>query len=84
MFNDNEMKSITLAVLRGRRRGAPESDVDDEIERVVDWGSKVRTQALLLDLILSRRIVVSVTPAGEMRFSRSRDVPEGSAAILPR
>ena len=69
MFSDAEMKSIILAVLKGRPDGAPESTVDDGIERALDWGCKVRTQSLLLDLILSGRVVVSVTPTGEIRFA---------------
>jgi hypothetical protein len=82
MFNDNEMNSIILAVLRGSRGGAPESEMDDGIERVVDWGTKVRTQALLLDLIFSGGIVISVTPAGEIRFSRSADMRETPAKSI--
>jgi hypothetical protein len=82
MFNDNEMKSLILAVLRGSGGGASESGMDDGIERVVDWGSKVRTQALLLDLIFSGRIVISVTPAGEIRFTRHTDTRETPAKSI--
>jgi hypothetical protein len=83
MFSDNEMKSIILAVLRGGPDGVPESTVDDGIQRVLDWGSKVRTQALLLDLIFTGRVVISVTPAGEIRFARSTDTPEASTTGIP-
>ena len=82
MFNDNEMNSIILAVLRGSGGGASESEMDDGIERVVDWGTKVRTQALLLDLIFSDRVVISVTPAGEIRFTRYTDTREPSAKSI--
>jgi hypothetical protein len=84
MFDDNEMNSIILAVLRGRRRGVPESGMDDGIERVVDWCSKVRTQALLLDLIFSGRVVISVTPTGEIRFIRCKDMRETSTTSTSR
>lgn len=81
MFSDNEMKSIVLAVLRGQTVGVTESALDDGIQHVVDWGSKVRTQALLLDLILSGRVVVSVTPEGEIRFTRASDTTGVSADV---
>lgn len=82
MFDDNEMNSIILAVLRGRRGGVPESGMDDGIERVVDWCSKVRTQALLLDLIFSGRVVISVTAAGEIRFIGYQDIRETSTPSI--
>jgi hypothetical protein len=81
MFSDAEMKSIILAVLRGRPEGVNESSVDDGIERALDWGCKVRTQALLLDLILSGRVVISVTSTGEIRFSGATD--DASAPSVP-
>src|SRR5688572_12751940 len=83
MFSDAEMKSIILAVLKGRPHGAPESAVDDGIEQVIDWGCKVRTQSLLLDLILSGRVVVSVTPTGEIRFARTTEKAESTLPSTP-
>lgn len=70
MFSDRELKSIILAVLQGRPEGAPEEAVEEGIQQVLDWGSKVRAQSLLLDLVCSGRVAISVLPSGEIRFSR--------------
>ena len=82
MFSDAEIKSIILAVLRGRQDSASGSTVDEGIERVLDWSSKVRTQELLLDLILSGQVVISVTRDGEIRFSGAPEIPGASAPIV--
>jgi hypothetical protein len=81
MFSDSEMKSIMRAVLKGRPEETPESAVDDAIERTLDWGCKVRAQSLLLELILSGRVVVSVTPAGEIRFAAAATSDASSPSV---
>jgi hypothetical protein len=72
MFSDAELKSIMLAVLRGRPEGASECTLEQALQRALDWGSKVRTQTLLLDLVVSGKVVIAVTPEGELRFSKGR------------
>jgi hypothetical protein len=70
MLSEDELKSIILAVIKGRPEGASDSAIEEGIQRALDWGSKVRTQSLLLDLIVSGSVVISVTPSGEIRFAR--------------
>ncbi|MFN0071165.1 MAG: hypothetical protein ACKVVP_06710 [Chloroflexota bacterium] len=68
MFSDSELKSFMAAVLRGDETGGSEHEVDERVQYAVDWGGRIRVQALLLDLILSGSVVISVTPGGEIRF----------------
>lgn len=76
MFSDAELKSIVLAVLRGRPDGASEGAIENALQRAIDWGSKVRTQSLLLDLVVAGSVVIAVTPDGEIRFSKAGAAPE--------
>jgi hypothetical protein len=81
MFSDDEMKSIVQAVLRGRSDIVTGSPVGDGIERALDWGTRVRAQSLLLDLILSGQVDVFVMPNGEIRFTRTTETSEASGLI---
>lgn len=78
MFSDAELKSIMLAVLRGRPEGATECTLEGAVQRALDWGSKVRTQTLLLDLVISGKVVIAVTPEGEIRFTGGREKERAS------
>jgi hypothetical protein len=83
MFSDSDLKSIILAVLRGQPDGASEDAVEDGIQRALEWGSKVRTQSLLLDLVFSGKVVISVLPSGEIRFSRASEAQQEMVPSTP-
>ena len=75
MFSADEVQRILEAVDRGWLDGQADPPRDIALERALDWGSKVRAQQLLLDLIMSGDVAIGVRPDGEIRFTRAGKAP---------
>jgi hypothetical protein len=66
MFSDNEVAAM-LAALR-RQAGISDDEFAATTERVLEWAASARLQAVLLELLIHRRISISVQSDNSIRF----------------
>jgi hypothetical protein len=73
LVTDNELKTLTLALLEGAGGWMEAEELDAAMETAFEWAEKVRFESVALKAILCGKLSVRCSPDGEMEFKSKKE-----------